>query len=302
MTRRLRPVVAAAVVLTIVTGGCGYASRKEHAALLVDAAKKAEKAGTGRGSLAVSVQVIKGPPTLSSAAQGLVEVPAAPLQLAYASHAASSAPVRVAAVGGLPEAVFVGPVVYFKRPASDADTQSQFGFRAWSRLDFSRVGRKDKNKLANVNVVNPVNPTYLVRMLAGTLSGSVEDLGPATVNGVRTTHFRMSIDRSKAFARYGDKAHQAIDKAFKSNNFTGNVYKNAEAWIGADGLPRRFILPVRQKLDLGGVQNVGIEAVFAITYTVDLSDFGAPVTIRAPHADATAEVNTLNELLASARA
>ena len=59
-------------------------------------------------------------------------------------------------------------------------------------------------------------------------------------------------------------------------------------------MPRRLILRVRQQLDP--------EVIFAITYTIDVSDLGSPVEIKPPGADATAEVSSLNALLESARA
>ena len=103
----------------------------------------------------------------------------------------------------------------------------------------------------------------------------------------------MNVDAQKAFSRLADKDRQAVEKAFKSDNVKGSVYKHAETWIDGDGVPRRLIVHLRQELDP--------EVVFGITYTIDLADFGAPVDIKAPGRDTTADVTTLNALLESVR-
>lgn len=278
-------VMAAALVMGG-TGACDYATRKEEATLLVDAAKRAEQAGTATGTMAISLDIEKTSPEFQAFAQA-VRLPPIAVQFDFAERAASTAGVAV-----VPQGIFRGPVVYLRRPAAPGAADSQFGFRAWSKLDFSEVGKKDANELTQPNPVNPVNPTYLVRLLAGTLSGSVRQLGTETIDGKTTRHFRMNVDRAKAFSRLNDDDRQAVDRAFASNNISGEVYKSAETWIDADGLPRRFVLRVRQKLDQ--------DNVFGITYRIELSKFGGPLTIRAPQGDNTAEVSSWNALLNSA--
>jgi len=188
-----------------------------------------------------------------------------------------------------------------KRPANAADGESQFGFRAWSRLDFSKLKRKDKNSLGTINLANPINPTYLMRLLAGTLSGSVRKVGPEVLNGATTVHYRMNVDPSKAFSRVNDRERQAVAKAFSSNNIKGPVFKDAEVWIGRDGLPRRLILNLRQKFTIRASRDIAADVVFPITYTIELSDFGTPLQIATPSSDNVARVGTLNALLESAR-
>jgi hypothetical protein len=292
-------VAIAAAVAMLALSGCDYATRKHQSEALIHAAKAAERAGTGTGTLAVGVRAIQtDTPGLTQLAGPVAAaaIPPVPIELAFGARAA-----RAGNPTGV-EAVFTGPVVYLKRPVTEADTESQFGFRPWTRLDFAKVGRKQKNVLTTVNAVNPINPTYLVRLLAGTLSGSVERLGAASVGGVATTHYRMNIDRDKAFGRLADKDRQAAEKAFASNNIKGQVFKGAEAWIDAHGLPRRFKLRVKQVVEVGAARNIGVlDVPFAITYTIDVASYGGRVQIAAPKASATAEVGSLNALLESVR-
>lgn len=290
---RAAVVVTAALGLVGSLAGCEYASRKQQAQLLVDAASRLRAVGTSKGSLTVSVVTEKAAPGLISiTGPRSFAVPPLPLQLSYADERASVGSAQTPG-GAIPPAVFTGSAVYFRRPGSTGAEESQFGFLAWSKLDFAKVGRKDTNLLGSVNVTNPINPTYLVRLLAGTLSGSVKRIGPETIDGVATTHYSMNVDVTKAFARLGDHDRQAVDKAIKSDNLKGAVYKHAEVWLDAGGLPRRLVLRLRQQLDP--------DVVFALTYTMDLTDFGAPVKVTAPSPDTTANVTTLNALLESAR-
>ena len=286
-------IVAAAAALVSTTSGCDYVTRKQEAKLLVDAANRAETSRTALGVIQVSMRAEKLTPQYAAflTSKRVAYVPVYAL-FAFDKREARSNEVHGANGLAFPEAVFSGPVVYLKRPVAAGATDSQFGFRAWSRLDFSKVGKKDSNKLTQPNAVNPINPTYLVRMLAGTLSGSVKQLGTTTIDGVATKHFRMNVDRSKAFRGLSDKDHQAVDKAFASDNISGGVYKKAETWIDADGLPRRLVLRVKQKLDQ--------DNVFAITYQIDLTKFGTRLAILKPKASNTATVPSLNALLNSA--
>lgn len=274
---RLAAIVVVVAALVTTTSGCDYATRKKEAQLLVDAAKRAEATGSAVGSMAIGLDIEKTSPEFAAVARA-VKLPPVEVQFSFRDRVASSA--------GVPRAVFSGPVVYLRRPETVGASDSQFGFRSWSRLDFSKVGKKDSNKLTQPNAVNPINPTYLVRMLAGTLSGSVRELDSTLSN---TRHFKMNIDRGKAFRGLNDTDHQAVDKAFASDNISGQVYKGAEVWINNRGLPRRFVLRIRQKLDQ--------DNVFRITYRIDLPVFGEPVTIHTPTPGNTADVSTFNALL-----
>lgn len=299
MKKLLVVTIAAATLLS----ACDYASRKDESQSLVHAARRLDAVKTGTGSFAVGIALAKNAssPGLAGLASPTAltsrNAPPVDVRLSFADHMAWSAP-----AGPIPESVFVGPLIYLKRAATSDEVDSQFGFRAWSRLDFSKIKRKQKNVLGGVNRVNPINLTYIVRLLAGTLSGSVKRLGTEQVAGVSTTHYRMNVDASKAFSRLHDKERQGVSRAFKSDNIKGSVFKDAEAWIGADGLPRRFIVHVRQVIQVGSARDIGaLDVPFIVTYTVNLGDFGAPVTIAAPKAGETANVSSLNALLESVR-
>lgn len=286
---RLARAAAVGIALSLVvgaTGACDYATRKREAKLLVDAAKRAEQQRTVTGTLEIGADVEKVSPEFAQLTRATTSPPLL-MKLDFEDRLGWTA-----GVVGIPQAIFAGPVVYLHRPEVPGAAESQFGFRSWSKLDFSDIGRKETNDLTQPTATNPVNPAYLVRMLAGTLSGSVKQIGTEVIDGRTTRHFRMNVDRAKAFRSLGDDDHQAVDKAFASNSISGEVYKKAEAWIDDDGLPRRFVMRVRQKLDQ--------DNIFGITYRLELQEFGTRVAIRAPRRDNTSIVDSWNSLLNSA--
>lgn len=289
---RVSPSRAASVLAMaslVAWSACSFEARKHQADTVVGAAKRVERVGTGHGTMSMAVSVRRARGGFNSAVVARsFNVPSVAVELDFTNRAAAVAP-----LGNISPAVFMGSVVYLRRPQAAGQAESQFGVRSWSKLDFAKVGRKDTNTLGGVTGVNPINPTYLLRLLAGALSGSVRRLGPTTVNGLPTTHYRMNVDRGKAFSRLPDKVRQAADKAFKSDDVKGSVYHDAEVWLDADGLPRRVVLRIPQEIDS--------DNLFRVTYTIDLTKFGAPVAIKAPGRDDTAEVTSLNALLDSAR-
>ncbi len=282
----------AVATLAVSTSACEFVTRKQESKLLIDAAKLAERDRTASGALAVAIHGDKVSPQFTALGFTTQRIAYPPVGATFDfdRRAAQSAGLSVEG-GGIPEAVFVGPTIYLKRPTTAEEAESQFGVRAWSKLDFSEVGRKASNDLTQPSIINPINPTYLVRLLAGTLSGSVRQLGSDVIAGRTTRHYRMNVDRTKAFSRLDDDDRQAVDKAFASNNISGEVYKQAEAWIDAQGRPRRIVLRFRQKLDQ--------DNIFVLTYRIDLDKYGVPVSVVRPKADNLAEVSSLNALLST---
>jgi hypothetical protein len=282
----------AVVTLTVGASACDYVTRKQESKLLIDAAKLAERSPTASGALSVAIQGDKVSPEYTALGFSTRRIAYPPVGARFAFDRRAAHSDGLGQEGrGVPEAVFVGPTIYLKRPTTSADAESQFGVRAWSKLDFSEVGRKASNDLTQPNAINPINPTYLVRLLAGTLSGSVKRLGTDVIDGRATRHFRMNVDRTKAFSRVDDDDRQAVDKAFASNNISGEVFKKAEAWIDDKGLPRRIVLRFRQKLDQ--------DNIFVLTYRIDLDKYGVRVSVPTPKADNLAEVSSLNALLST---
>ena len=116
-------------------------------------------------------------------------------------------------------------------------------------------------------------------------SGDVERVGRELVRGVRTTHYRATIDLRRypqlAPAAERAAARWAIEQIIEE---TGASTVPVDVWIGPDRLVRRLT----QKLTLtahGGPS--------ATEQTFELYDFGAKVAIPLPGADEVADVTDL---------
>ena len=159
--------------------------------------------------------------------------------------------------------------------------------RHWTGFDFASLPRNDETRTAGSYAISPA---VLVHLASGTLTGSIRVLGPEAVSGVDTTHYRMNVSRDKAFRLLPETARKDLGKIFRANAIGGDVFP-AEAWIGADGLLRRFSVRLRQSLSSNDKADLFV--------FVNLHDFGAAVTIPLPDPKETATVLNLGQLVHS---
>jgi len=99
---------------------------------------------------------------------------------------------------------------------------------------------------------------------------NVEDLGPQTVNGQRTNHYRAVLTHSD-LGKYED-AYTGDDSLLKSTT-GGATSLTIDIWVNGKDLP------VRLKENMGGLK-----------VTMDFEKFGATAAIKAPPAAETADM------------
>ncbi|MEU6667634.1 hypothetical protein [Streptomyces sp. NPDC046727] len=137
--------------------------------------------------------------------------------------------------------------------------------KEWMKVDASAVlGDKGAQSVSG----SAGSPTASLKGLK--YAHEVKNLGPATVNGHRATHYRAVVDQAhmgKFKDVYGDK-----------NTLMGSVTGGAtsltmDIWVDGNDLP------VRMK------QKVG-----AVTVTMDFEKFGQTATVKAPPAAQTADL------------
>jgi hypothetical protein len=311
--------------------GCAYADKQQRAEAIIKSVQLLEEAKTAKGHLSLSLRLANvaaasatsksptsKPPTSKPPANRDLATQAAfspapnPIDVDFARMRAAATPAPQAAVAPASAgnvaateatarflAANVGAVwnhgmVYVERPAANA--ANDIDQRPWVQLDFRLVSKRAESELQQVPAVNIVNPTYLVSLLGGTLSGSVKKLGVEQVAGVPTVKYEMNIDRDKASRALEDKDRQSLENTFASNHFTGTIYKRAQVWIDTNGLPRKIVLPVKQSITLNGVRST-----FDVKVTIEFTEFGAPVQITVPGPNDTARVSSLNALYAAVR-
>jgi hypothetical protein len=106
---------------------------------------------------------------------------------------------------------------------------------------------------------------------------SVTETGTDTVDGVPVTVYEGTIDPQAALDQASPEDAQDVQGAL--DQMGGTFDMPFTAWVDADGMVRR--LEMRVQADMGPVS-------LEVVMTIELYDFGAPVTIEAPPAD---EVN-----------
>ncbi len=170
------------------------------------------------------------------------------------------------------------PVIYANAPALSAFIP---GGKSWVRVDLEQAAQKlgiDLSGLAATTAQSPASALDLLRA-----NGSVETLGTKTVDGVSTTHYRATIDLTKAAANLGSTGQKAMDQ-FLAHGGTSTV--PVDVWIGDDGYVHK--LTIDESTGQGHV-----------SVTLDLSNYGTPVTVTAPAASDTLDATGLVGMMGS---
>jgi hypothetical protein len=143
------------------------------------------------------------------------------------------------------------------------------GDKQWIKLDFSKLGQAAGVDVGKLLSGSQFQPSDLLSMLKGE-GATVRKVGPATIDGVATTHYRVAIDVAKVLQARG--LTSPLFSAFAAKMKT----TSEDVWIGKDGLVRR----IRSAY---GVAEAGKRV--QVGMTMDLYDYGAHVSISAPPSD-----------------
>lgn len=149
------------------------------------------------------------------------------------------------------------------------------GGKHWLELDLSKLGRGAGLDLGSLMSGSRLSPADLLTMLKAEGS-KVQDLGAASIDGVATTHYRITIDLAKALQATGSTSPLLTRVAGKLQTVPVDV------WIGKDGLLHRV-----------GVSLDSSRRPFRLGLTMDIYDYGAQVTIAAPPSSDVFDVTQL---------
>jgi hypothetical protein len=136
----------------------------------------------------------------------------------------------------------------------------------WAKLDLSTLGKSAGVDLGQVLSGSQLQPTDLLSMLK-TEGAEVRKVGPAEIDGAKTTHYHVTVDTAKARKARGLESPTISVIAAAIPSIPEDV------WIGKDGLVRRIRVAL-------GLERSGRPVRMAIA--MDLFDYGANVTIAAP--------------------
>jgi hypothetical protein len=261
----------AVAVAAVVTAGCGGGSTSSALSLdpVAAAATKSQSAGTARVRLSIAVSGPQGK-TFRLRGTGAIDGPSSDLRFKLGSLLGRvglpSAAMTQLAHGSMREITLQedGDYIIYVRLGSLLSSQLPGG-QQWIKLDLSKLGKSAGLDLSKLLSGSQMQPGDLLSLLQ-TEGAKIHKVGPATVNGAATTHYRVVVDTR---SRLKDLTTSPL-----LAGVAAQVPRIPEdVWIGKDGLVRR----VRVSLNLPH----GATAV-RTTMAMDIYDYGAQVDIAAP--------------------
>jgi hypothetical protein len=139
-------------------------------------------------------------------------------------------------------AVILGKDFYVKLPPSLAGKIP--GGKPWLELSLSDLGKAVGTQgLSSLADYPGAGPADLVRLLRSASTGSVQNLGRQTIDGMSTTGLRATIDLSKVVDTLPASQQSSASPAIAAiEKLTGLRYLPTEAWVDSSNHVRRIVL------------------------------------------------------------
>jgi hypothetical protein len=139
-------------------------------------------------------------------------------------------------------AVILGKDFYLKLPASLADKIP--GGKPWLELSLSEIGKRvGMRGLSSLAESPGENPAQFLRLLRSASTGSVQNLGQQTIDGLSTTGSSATIDLSKVADMVPASEQPSASSAIASiEKLTGLRYLPVEVWVDSSHHVRRIVL------------------------------------------------------------
>jgi hypothetical protein len=259
--------------------------------LVLASAGRAAEAGTSRFEFTMSLTGGPTPVNLTATGASDSSVPLMSLEMDMASIIPGTPP-----GGATVSTVYDGKAVYMRFPEELAGGLP--AGKHWARLDLAALSSQAGIDVAALSAqFNSSDPLANIALLAGA-SGDVTEVGTEDVRGVSTRHLKMTVDLQKAGEQLtatvsGPKAERLKAAVAQAAATLGVTQLPIEAWIDADGLPRRLAY----EMDLSKAKIPGAEgapATGTAKVSMEFFDFGEDVKVSIPPA---AETVDLAELL-----
>lgn len=196
---------------------------------------------------------------------------------------ASEAPAAIGKDKLTQEIVFDQLVIYVRGQA--LATVLDKGKR-WIKIDVVKAGKEAGLDLSSLTQTGQ-DPSQSLRLLKA-VSDDIETLGEEDVRGVKTTHYKATIDLEKYPDTVPAKDRAAARATIRTlTKATGESKSRVEFWLDDDKLVRRYVQSLNVKA--GGAKN-------AVRQKIEFYDYGAKVDVSIPPAD---EVQDLTDLAAA---
>ncbi|MGN6378126.1 MAG: hypothetical protein ACTHNU_04180 [Gaiellales bacterium] len=274
--------LAAVLLTTALAAGCGQATSatsgppaSTHARINPDLLAAAGAATAHAGSARLTMQMrMSGPQgsytaqahglmTFSKPSRGslsmLVKVPTAATPLSMSER-------------------ILGTTLYMRMPFLN---QVSPKLKPWLKLDLAAAGKAEGLNLGAVMNSSTNDPASILAYVQGA-SGDVKDLGPATIGGVKTTHYHATIDYAKVVANLRKTNRAAAATIQKAAEMSGLTTAPIDVWVDGSGLMRQERVTV-------AAPSTGT----SMSILLDLSQFGTPVRVSPPPASQTTDLMKL---------
>ncbi|WP_405608412.1 hypothetical protein [Streptomyces sp. NBC_00076] len=275
MSRTRLGSAVAVVMLVAGTAGCGGTDDKADTAgspssrpektddthVVRAAYDRTRSADTAK--LTVSTKAVAGGQSVTAQGTGAVDLAEGDSRMTLTSQ------------GSRIEQRVVDGIIYQKPPAGQRGTLPEG--KAWMKIDPARLPRSGSG---DSRLSDPVEPFGYVEKLG---SGKVTKVGTETVNGTRTTHYRVNIDVS-TLAR-GDRG-----QAQELRRQLGTSSIPVDLWLDEEGRLRQETvrLSLRPLRDSSPTDREDTRV--SSTTTLRFDDFGTRVGVEAPPSAQTADV------------
>jgi hypothetical protein len=258
---RIRAWCIGAIAVVLVVAGCGGGKSRQAAPkpvsgdLIVAAATKSTKAGSVEADFKISGAGVKG------SGSGVFNT--GPRRSGQLSMKVSVRGMEVPI-----DTVITGNVLYMR-----SSVFSQLGLsqgKQWVKVDLEQLAQRgaDLSSLANTSPT----PASALSYLRG--SGKVREIGRESIDGVETTHYKVTVDLEKAVARSDATTQEALRRLIQES---GMKKLPIDVWIDGKGYVRKV-----QYAQRAGGKDVKV--------TMNLHDYGKPVTVNPPPADSVVDL------------
>jgi hypothetical protein len=283
--RRVRAITLALAVVPAVLGGCGLGEKEAYADRVAAATQLAIDAGTVSGTISATIRATKAPlelPPEIAAQRFTVE---SPLVLDLASQRSLLETNQL---------LHDDVVLHLKR--ADAEENDA---RPWLTLDIADLDDDAALPFSNSQpsrssiTAFAIPPAVLVDLVAGALTGSIEDLGAEDIDGTPVRGYKANFDLEKMLNdtredAYDDDRREAVERAFESVDIDATVHAG-RVWLTDSGLPRRleFVFDEVPRRRWG----------FEVTVVLDLVEWGVPAQLSPPSDQETIRISSITRLM-----
>ncbi len=259
-------IFALAAVVAVAAAACGGGSG--GSAVLLNATKKTYAAGSAK--VALDVTTASNGRTVHIRGNGAMDFAHREGRLDLSIPSPSGQEVRLSTI-------YSGLVIYMRSPLFG---QLLPAAKPWLKLDLQELRNAPGGMgLSQAAQLNQSDPTQFLGYLRG--STKVKEIGHDTVRGGRTTHYRATIDLSKA----AEHAPSKIRPEFKAavgqlKQTTGSSTLPVDVWVDRQGRV------AKESIQLRGAGTTQASA----TIDMELYDYGTSVAVNPPPAPRTSDL------------